>query len=212
MELVFGGDQQIDIARAKSILLNLGRNFLSGNRANGANGNHDSDDAVTEVRYQSIVEQTSAIVFQVDIDKGSINAYVNPRIEALLGCSPRKWIEDPMLGYLQLHPDDRDRCSLDAANLFLTGSPLSSTYRVVTSHGGIVWFQCEARMIRHADGRPWFFSGAGFEVSERKRGEDLLRRPHDDLELVVRERTAELDRARLSAETASQAKSNFSPT
>jgi len=35
-----------------------------------------------------------------------------------------------------------------------------------------VWFHCDARMMRRADGRPWFIHGVAFDISDLKRIEE----------------------------------------
>ena len=57
----------------------------------------------------------------------------------------------------------------------LTGSPLKSAYRVMARDGRVVWFQCEVKMVRRPDGRPWFLHGIGFDISELKQTEEALR-------------------------------------
>lgn len=59
--------------------------------------------------------------------------------------------------------------------MFLTGKPLRSVYRVLARDGHTVWFHCEVRMVRRADGRPWFIHGVGFDITELKRAEEALR-------------------------------------
>jgi PAS domain S-box-containing protein len=121
-----------------------------------------------EARYRALVEQIPAVVFMAYLDKGIGEAYVSPQIEASLGFSQREWLEDPVRWYQQIHPDDKMRWSVEAAEMFLSGKPLRSAYRIVARDGRILWFQCEAKMIRHADGRPWFIHGVGFDITERK--------------------------------------------
>ncbi len=47
------------------------------------------------------------------------------------------------------------------------------------------------------------------EIEERKRSEDALQKAYDEMEMRVRERTAELEQAREEAESANRAKSEF---
>ena len=44
--------------------------------------------------------------------------------------------------------------------MILTGKPLRSVYRVIARDGHVVWFHCEAKMLRRADGQPCFTSCA----------------------------------------------------
>ena len=58
-------------------------------------------------------------------------------------------------------PDDKQRWSIEAAEMFSTGKPLRSAYRVHGARRRVVWFHCEAKMVRREDGRPWFIHGVG---------------------------------------------------
>src|SRR6202453_2556478 len=128
----------------------------------------------TEVKYRALVEQIPAVVFMAYLDKGIGEAYVSPQIEAALGFSQSEWLEDPVRWYQQIHPDDKMRWSLEASEMFLSGKPLRSSYRVVARDGKTLWFQCEAKMIRKDDGRPWFIHGVGFDITERKSLEEAI--------------------------------------
>ena len=108
------------------------------------------------------------------LDRGIGEAYVSPQIEATLGFSQAEWLEDPVLWYRQVHPDDKDRWSVEASEMFLSGKPLRSAYRVVARDGRVIWFHCEAKMIRRPDGRPWFIHGIAFDITELKRTEEEL--------------------------------------
>ncbi len=101
-------------------------------------------------------------------------AYVSPQIESLLGFTQEEWLQDPVRWYSQVHPDDKMRWSVEAAELFFTGKPLRSAYRVLSRDGRVVWFHCEAKMIRRDDGSPWFIHGVGFDITDLKRTEEAL--------------------------------------
>ncbi|MEN3331003.1 MAG: hypothetical protein V7641_368 [Blastocatellia bacterium] len=143
-------------------------------------------------RYRTLVEQIPAVVFMVFLDKGIGEAYVSPQIEALLGFSQEEWLNDPVRWYQHIHAADKARWSIEAAQMFLTGEPLKSVYRVLARDGHVIWFHCEAKMVRRDDGRPWFIHGVGFDITELKQAEAALQEAHDELEARVRLRTAEL--------------------
>ena len=146
-------------------------------------------------RYRILVEQIPAVVFMAFLDQGISEAYVSPQIEAMLGFTQAEWLNDPVRWFQQIHPDDKARWSTEAAHTFLSGEPLRSVYRVLARDGRVVWFHCEVRMVRHADGRPWFIHGVGFDISELKQAEAALTQARDGLELRVHERTHELGEA-----------------
>jgi PAS domain S-box-containing protein len=170
-------------------------------------------------RYRALIEQIPAVVFLAPMEGGQGEAYVSPQIEAILGFSQEEWLGNPILWFRQLHPDDKYRWSQEAAQLFATGDPLKSTYRVLARDGKTVWMRCEAKMVRRDNGQPWFIHGVGFDITEMKRAEASLEKAHAELETRVAERTAQLEslnaklgQAMTEAETANRAKSNFLAT
>jgi PAS domain S-box-containing protein len=98
--------------------------------------------------YRVLVEQIPAVVFMAFLDKGVGEAFVSPQIEALLGFSQDEWLRNPIRLYEQIHPEDKERWSVEAAEMFVTGEPLRSVYRVVARDGRVVWFHCEVNIVR----------------------------------------------------------------
>ena len=127
-----------------------------------------------EAKYRALVEQIPAVVFMAYLDEAVGEAYVSPQIEAALGFTQEEWLQDPVRWYAQIHPDDKLRWSVEAADLFLSGKPLRSSYRVLSRDGRVIWFHCEAKMIRREDGRPWFIHGVGFDITDLKQTEEAL--------------------------------------
>lgn len=128
----------------------------------------------TEAKYRALVEQIPAVVFMAYLDKGIGEAYVSPQIESALGFSQSEWLEDPVRWYRQIHPQDKQRWSDEAAEMFVSGRPLRSAYRVIARDGRVLWFHCEAQVIRRENGEPWFIHGVAFDITELKQAEEAL--------------------------------------
>jgi len=171
-----------DLAQAEAVLLDLARVF-SASAANASDPSYpsagsspgmamDVQEPNLETKYRALLEQVPAVVFSANLDRGISEAYVSPEIESVLGYSREEWLEDPVLWYEHIHSEDKQRWSLEAAEMFLSGKPLRSAYRVIARDGRVVWFQCDARMMRRADGRPWFIHGVAFDISDLKRIEE----------------------------------------
>ncbi len=145
----------------------------------------DPEGSNLEARYRALLEQIPAVVFMVYLDRGVSEAYVSPEIEATLGYSREEWLEDPIRWYEHIHPDDKQRWSMEAASMFLSGQPLRSSYRVIARDGRVVWFHCDARMVRRADGEPWFIHGVAFDISDLKHTENALQQERNFASAVL---------------------------
>jgi PAS domain S-box-containing protein len=139
-----------------------------------------------EARYKILVEQIPAVVFLAFLDKGIGEAYVSPQIEAMLGFTQEEWLNDPVRWYKHIHPDDKARWSIEAAQMFLSGEPLKSVYRVMARDGRVIWFHCEAKMVRDNDGHPWFIHGVAFDITELKQVEQTQRDYAERLQVLSR--------------------------
>lgn len=138
-----------------------------------------------QARYRSLVEQLPAVVFMANLDRGISEAYVSPHIEETLGFTQAEWLEDPVRWYRQIHPEDNLRWSLEAAGMFLTGKPLRSVYRVIARDGHIVWFHCEAKMLRRDDGQPCFVHGVAIDITELKQAEEALQQERNFVSAIL---------------------------
>ena len=164
----------LERVEAESILRDLAAVFArDGSLAAAAPASADPPPNL-EAKYRTLVEQVPAVVFMAYLDRGIGEAYVSPRIEEVMGFTQAEWLEDPIRWYDHIHPDDQLRWSVEAAEMFLTGNPLRSAYRVTARDGHLVWFQCEVKMVRREDGRPWFIHGVGFDITELKQAEVAL--------------------------------------
>jgi PAS domain S-box-containing protein len=181
----FDEDVSLSLSEAENTLLELASAFplitsiterVADSAADGRSGNKPERPTVVtlpevDARYRTLVEQIPAVVFMAFLDKGIGEAYVSPQIEEMLGFTQEEWLNDPVRWYQQIHPEDKARWSIEAAGLFMSGQPLKSLYRVLARDGHVVWFHCEAKMVRNDEGQPWFIHGVAFDISELKRAE-----------------------------------------
>ena len=149
-----------------------------------------------EARYRTLVEQIPAVTFIAALDGGGLNEiYVSPQIETLLGYTQKEWVEDPVLWYERLHPDEKERWNFEAARTLLLDEPFRGTYRFVARSGKTVWVHGEIKVVRDPAGRPLFMHGVGFDVTETKLAEVERAEAHEELERRVAARTAALQRS-----------------
>jgi PAS domain S-box-containing protein len=186
-----------DIAEAEAVLLDLARvyadstvnsvldQFKDNIRTTGQTPATDGPAPNLEDKYRALLEQIPAVVFMAHLDRGISEAYVSPQIEAVLGYSREEWLEDPVRWYQHIHPDDKQRWSLEAAEMFLSGKPLRSAYRVIARDGRVIWFHCDARMMRRENGRPWCIHGVAFDISDIKRIEEELQEERNFVSAIL---------------------------
>jgi PAS domain S-box-containing protein len=186
-------EQLKEIHQAEAVLFDLANLFASSVAGSSPIGDYsfadtppaDAQAPDLEAKYRVLLEQMPAVVFMIYLDRGISEAYVSPQIEAALGYSREEWLEDPIRWYQHIHSDDKQRWSLEAADLFLSGKPLRSAYRVIARDGRVIWFHCDARMVRREDGRPWFIHGVAFDISDLKRVEEKLQEERNFMTTIL---------------------------
>lgn len=143
-----------------------------------------------EARYRTLVEEIPAITFMAALDENSNELYVSPQIKVLLGFSQQEWLDNPVLWYTQLHPDDRARWHIEFARTCALGEPFCAEYRFLSRTGQIVWVHGEAKLVRDENGRPLFLQGVAYDITASKHAEAELKALNQTLEQRVAERTA----------------------
>jgi PAS domain S-box-containing protein len=127
-----------------------------------------------ELRYRTLVEQIPAVTFMAVLGEGENEIYVSPHIEALLGFTQKEWLENPLLWFSQLHPDDQQLLYEEFARGCQTGGPFRAECRVLARDGRVVWIRGEARLIKDEFGRPLFLQGVAFDITESKQAQAIL--------------------------------------
>jgi PAS domain S-box-containing protein len=143
-----------------------------------------------DLRYRSLIEKLPVVTFMAGLDDSVQELYVSPQIETLLGFTPAAWLENPFLWFRQLHPDDRDVWVRDFAMTCANGSNFRSEYRLIAKDGHVVWVQGECQIICDNSGKPMLLQGIAVDITHRKHAEKV-------------------EEARLAAEAANSAKSEF---
>src|ERR671917_719816 len=124
-----------------------------------------------ETRYRTLVEQTPAITYvQEPIESSNPKAvtYVSPQYETILGYPPELQVIDEEHWLRTLHPEDRERVLVEEARTDETGEPFKVEYRVIARDGRVVWVRDEATLVRDEEGRPLYWLGVQYDVTEQK--------------------------------------------
>lgn len=149
----------------------------------------------SEVRYETLLENLPAVVYEMVPDDDRRTRYVNRKIEELLGYTMEEWLEQPDMWMEVLHPDDRE-VELAAHDLHsATGDPWQREYRLIDASGDIVWVRDQATLVLDATGNPFQWQGVMVDITTEKEAQRALERANDELEFRVRARTAQLEQA-----------------
>ncbi len=159
-----------------------------------------------ELRYQTLVEKLPVITFLASLGSDRSEIYVNPHIERVLGYTAKEWVEDPILWYQRLHPEDQRRWNHEFARTVSTGDYFKGEYRFLAKAGNVVWIRGEITLVRDDAGHPVFLQGLGYDITDAKQAEAVLLRSKDELERLVEERSTDLIRANTSLRDEIQAR------
>jgi PAS domain S-box-containing protein len=128
-----------------------------------------------EERFRTVVERLPAIVYleAVEATPGAARPllYVSPQVQGILGFSPQEWLSNPSARSDRFVADDRDRVQLERRRVEGTGEPFSAEYRMLTRDEETVWFRDEAVLVRDDEGRPVFWQGIMYDVTQQRESE-----------------------------------------
>ncbi|HKO46105.1 MAG TPA: ATP-binding protein [Polyangiaceae bacterium] len=134
-----------------------------------------------EARYRTLVEQIPAVTFMASLEDGDNDIYIGPQIESLLGYTQKEWLDDPVLWFHRMHPEDQGRWNAEFARGCAVGGPFRADCRFFARDGRTVWVHGEARVVRNNVGRPLFIQGVAFDITDLKDAESRLRQAQETL-------------------------------
>ena len=148
-----------------------------------------------ERRYRKLVESLPAIVYRAEFGDAARWEYISPQVEAVLGYTVEEWRAGVDLWRERLHPDDREAALAADEAAKRSGDPLDCEYRMLAKDGRTVWIRDEAVVLDESSGP--LLQGVMYDVTVQKLAEEAIRDHNMTLERTVRERTSELEDARV---------------
>ncbi|MDQ3007852.1 MAG: GAF domain-containing protein, partial [Chloroflexota bacterium] len=121
-----------------------------------------------EIKYQSLVEQISAVVFLDDINEAETTLYMSPRIEELTGYTSEEWLADPDIWMKCVHPDDHERISREYEKSHKYGTAFAEEYRLIRRDARTVWIKEDTNLIRDKDGNPSYWQGILLDITQER--------------------------------------------
>jgi PAS domain S-box-containing protein len=147
-----------------------------------------------EERFRTLVEQLPAVVYIWRLN-GTVtgerpahpDTYTSPEIEHLLGFTPEEWQSRANFWLDRIHPDDRERVWAHTLDVVRDGGVYDAEYRFIAKDGRIVWVHDRATPMRADDS---LYQGVIFDITERKRAEERLRKADERYRALVEEMPA----------------------
>ena len=158
----------------------------------------------SEAHFRSLIENAGELIMVLDRE-GTIQ-YVSPASSRLLARSPEDLLGSNLVSHIHVEDRTRLRAILDSGSGGETAASLE--FRWDREDGS---WQILESIVSHRLDDP---AVAGVvinsrDVTARKQAEAQIRKLNEDLERRVAERTAELETAKVAAESANRAKSQF---
>ena len=133
----------------------------------------------------------------------------SPEVEEMYGLPPGGFGGRQSDWMALVHPDDMSGVLQAISAHFNSSEPFSIEFRIVRPDGEIRWIASRGQVHFDDQGQPARIIGVNFDITDKKRLDDELRRYREQLEEIVDERTRQLAQARDAAESANRAKSAF---
>jgi PAS domain S-box-containing protein len=137
-----------------------------------------------EIRYQSLVERTPAVVFLDAADEAETTLYISPRVEELTGYTPDEWREDLNIWINLIHPEDRKRIEEKDQRTHESGMRFQEEYRLIRRDGRIIWIKEDTTLVRDKDGNPLYWQGLLLDITKEKENETALQRQLEELAVL----------------------------
>ena len=142
----------------------------------------------SERRHRVLAEALPQLIWTSGAD--GLCEYLSPQWCAYTGIPESeqlgsRWLE-------QVHPDDRDRADACWKAASQGHAVYDLEFRIRAANGSYRWFKVRGLPILDESGRIARWFGTCTDIDDQKRAADVLRRSHDELEGLVRERTAAL--------------------
>lgn len=163
-----------------------------------------------EQMLATMMHNLQGLVYRCKNDPDWTMVFMSGGSVALTGYEPADFLERRSVQYAQLiHPDDRDGVWTDVQTALDKRAPFYLTYRIHARDGREKWVWERGRGIFDEHGVLQYLEGLIVDMTRQKQIEAELDHHRTHLEVLVRERTAELEAAKTAAELASRAKSDF---
>lgn len=142
--------------------------------------------AESDLRFRQFAD-SSDLVFWLRTDDQML--YISKAYESVWGRSCQSLYENPASFLDSVHPDDLDRVRAAFAAVRAEGVDFDQEYRIVRADGSIRWIHARSHAVPGIDGSGRRWAGNAEDITETKQ-----------VELALREKTADLERSNADLE------------
>ena len=154
--------------------------------------NRQAEGDKSKEKYRTLTQNIAGMIY-TGLPDWSTDVILNSK--AVCGYPPEDF-NLRRIGWLDLvHPDDREEVERQAQRLTCSRESIVQQYRIVDRDGNVRWVEDHKTSRFSSEGVYEGVDGIVFDVTDRKRAEDELRKMRDELETRVKQRTADLAEA-----------------
>jgi PAS domain S-box-containing protein len=145
-----------------------------------------------DLELAALVANVPGAIYRCALDSDWTMAMISDEIERISGYPPSDFIRNKSRTFASIiHPDDQADVEREVRTATTEDRPYALEYRIVRADGAVAWVLERGQRVVESDDQTWLH-GVIFDITERKRAEDVLRRRE-----VEDARIAELKAARL---------------
>ncbi len=167
----------------------------------------------SEARYKLLLNSITDYIYSVEIQNGvPVGTRHHPGCQTVTGYTADEFVADKRLWIKMVYPDDQPIVEHYADPLMMGAEIPPIEHRIINKNGTVRWIRNTYVLKRNPEGEVTGYDGLISDITERKRAEEELRLYRKHLEILVKERTAELELEKERAESADRLKSAFLAT
>jgi len=124
----------------------------------------------------ALVANVPGAIYRCALDADWTMAMISDEIERISGYPPSDYIQNSVRGFASvIHPDDEADVDREIRTAVREDRTYALEYRIVRADGSVAWVLDRGQLVVGHDGEE-SLHGVIFDITERKRGEELLRR------------------------------------
>jgi PAS domain S-box-containing protein len=149
-------------------------------------------EAAGGVRLAALIANVPGAIYRCAHDAEWTMTLISPEIERISGYPPADFVHSARRTFMSVvDPEDRERVLQEVDDAVAAGVPFSLEYRIMRPDGSFAWVLDRGQLVTEEDGSTWL-DGVLFDITERRRAEEVLRRYETEQARIEELRNARL--------------------